>query len=313
MPSIRVLAMSDLHIEFEERWRRQVAHVARQGKPAARPAAQARVDAWAALPPTHPRLGPDLTGVGQVDVVLLAGDIAIGVEAVEYAAEVAAFLGRPVCLTPGNHEFYKLDLQGTLADMRACAAATKGRVALLDQDRADLVVRGYRVAVLGATLWTDYALNGDATLGMLAAAQQLNDHRLIRWSSGDARTFGVAHHFRPQHAQELHRQARAWLTDALPAARRSADVVLVMSHHGVVAEANPPQYRGGPLCPAFASDMAAEVAASCADLWVTGHTHNDLDVTLGKTRLVSRQRGYLGEEAGAENFLTPVFDVRCGM
>ena len=31
-------------------------------------------------------------------------------------------------------------------------------------------------------------------------------------------------------------------------------------------------------------------------LWIHGHTHHDTDVTVGKTRIVSAQRGYPNEK-----------------
>ena len=36
-----------------------------------------------------------------------------------------------------------------------------------------------RVAILGATLWTDYRVNGSEVLSMEIARRLLNDHRLI--------------------------------------------------------------------------------------------------------------------------------------
>jgi predicted phosphodiesterase len=304
---MRVLLMSDLHNEFEPSWRKQVAHVARQGKPQARPAAQALVDDWSRRDAVgHPKFGPSLWDVGAVDLVLLAGDVDLGVAAVEYAAEVAAFLECPVCLVPGNHEFYQRDFQQTLADMRACAAASRGRVHLLDRDRADFVVDGRKVAVLGATLWTDYALFGDVDRSMADAAGMLNDHKLVRWMSGDG-SYGTR--FQPRHALDLHREARAWLADELPKARAEADAVLVATHHAPLADGNPPQFKDSVLAPAFVSDMRAEVEASQADVWAFGHTHWSFDAVVGKTRVVSAQRGYVGQEAGADGFVPLLLEV----
>jgi len=43
--------------------------------------------------------------------------------------------------------------------------------------------------------------------------------------------------------------------------------------------------------------MESEVTALGADLWISGHTHFDHDFVLGRTRLISHQRGYVGSEA----------------
>jgi len=37
------------------------------------------------------------------------------------------------------------------------------------------------------------------------------------------------------------------------------------------------------------------------NLWVFGHTHGNVDITLGETRIVSNQRGYI-PEAPSEGF-----------
>jgi predicted phosphodiesterase len=37
-----------------------------------------------------------------------------------------------------------------------------------------------------------------------------------------------------------------------------------------------------------------------ADLWIFGHTHRAVDVTMGRCRLISNPRGYPGERTGFE-------------
>lgn len=367
---MRIAIASDLHLEFEPRWHRQLVHVARQGKPKERPAAQAKLSAleerakrkgsrrsmariavasdlhiehepewrhqlyevlgrrddsriasWASrfrerMHTTHPEFGPDLSGLGAVDLYVMAGDIDIGTRAVEHAAEAAAYLGCPEVMVPGNHEFYDLEMVSTLADMRAMAASIGGRVHVLDRDRLDLVIDSRKVAVLGATLWTDYALLGvdrqqDA---MRLADERLNDHQLIRfapdgfrWQTALERQQG--RHFRPADALALHRQSRAWLAEETARARAEADVVIVVTHHGPFAEASAPQYRDDPLSGAFVSDLGAEIEAWQPDLWICGHTHFSFERQIGSTRIISAQRGYLGAEPEAADFAPTVVEV----
>jgi predicted phosphodiesterase len=287
---IKLAIASDLHVEFD-----------RAIYEAGKKYGADRLDSHAAIrwchhllereaSVAHPQFGPDLwTAVG-CDLMILAGDIDKGTASVDYAEQVATFCNCPVILVPGNHEYYRLNITSALPAMRERAAATNGKVHLLDEDRLDLELKGRRFAILGATLWTDYCLNGidNKARSMQAIDKGLNDHRLIRFREG---------RFRPMDAFALHRKARDWLRQSGPVARQESDAEIVVTHHAPTPQANAPQYQGGILSPAFASDMEAEVAELGADLWVSGHTHFDHDFMLGRTRMLSHQRGYMGSEA----------------
>ena len=45
------------------------------------------------------------------------------------------------------------------------------------------------------------------------------------------------------------------------------------------------------------------------DLWVFGHTHHDIDQTVGKTRVLSHQRGYVGHEVDFLEFSPAVVEL----
>jgi hypothetical protein len=137
---------------------------------------------------------------------------------------------------------------------------------------------------------------------MATAARGLNDHALILYGRGVS--------FRPEHARENHHRSRRWLGQEIPRARDEADVVIVMTHHSPVPEGNPPQYQGGPFSGAFVSDMRQEILDWEPDVWVWGHTHHSLRSTLGRTLLVSAQRGYIGQEPGAELFKPAVIEIK---
>jgi predicted phosphohydrolase len=290
---VRLAIASDLHVEFE-----------RPGP--SRPGRDwlELVETRRALP-GHPPLGPLLNGVGAVDLLVLAGDIALGVDAVAYAEAAARYLGCPAALVPGNHEYYHGDMAEVAAAMGQAAAATKGRVLLLDDSHADLRIAGRTVRLLGSTLWTDYALfaanDRDAVpYAMLEAASALNDHRAIR--CGEAA-------FSPAEARHRHLATRGWLEHAIATARQQADTVIVVTHHAPTPQGGPAQYRATPLAPAFVSDMEAEVARWAPDLWVHGHTHYSHRTLIGTTPVVAAQRGYVGAEPDAERFHPLVIEL----
>jgi hypothetical protein len=153
------------------------------------------------------------------DVLVLAGDIAKGVDAVERFAHWPV----PVIYVHGNHEAY-----GTLADnIRLRAAGTAVRYL----EREALVVGDVRF--LGCCLWTDYALNGTRGRSMTLAGRMLHDHRVIRIDDGER--------FRPAHALAEHEQALGWLQGQL--AEPFDGCTVVVTHHGVA-----PPKEAGQVC-----------------------------------------------------------------
>lgn len=275
----RIAVASDLHIEFER---------APDGGPDAGPEAASRAGA----PPTG---GPELSPLrGTADLLILTGDIDIGTAGVAWADAAARFLDIPVVYVMGNHEAYHGDLAVELAACRKAAAATEGRVLFLENEA--VTVAGVRV--LGCTLWTDYALDGDRAAGMAAAAAGLADHVLIRLAGRP---------FTPHDALIRHRDSRRWLEDEL--ARGAACPVVVATHHAPVRAAVEPRFAGSALSAAFVSDLSELIAAYAPAAWIWGHTHYSVDTRVGATRCISIQRGYPGEREGDAPFRPAVIAV----
>lgn len=292
--------MSDLHLEFEAAYWKRIHAAARRGDSST--AADAlRVRAELRAEPGHPDQGPDLRRLKAegIDLLLLPGDLHVGIEAIAYAKAAAVYLECGACVCGGNHEAYHGDLAERVSELREAAAWSDGKVKFLEREAA-LDIRARRVIVLGATLWTDYRANGDERTAMIAADRALNDHRLIR--CGDTR-------FTPAQARAIHLATREWFGQAVIRARDEADKVVIMTHHAPIPDANPPQFRGGELAPAFVSDLRQEILEWQPDLWVWGHTHHSMRDRLGRTELASAQRGYLGSEPGAESFAPAVIAI----
>lgn len=217
----------------------------------------------------------DREGVEQTDadIVVLAGDIHHGPEAAEWAAKQAELLDKQVLLIPGNHEFYGKEINSTLALMRQkCEGA---RVHLLE--RNTVVIDDVRF--LGCMLWTDYQATKTKDESMQAAADMMNDHRLIRLSSKT---------FTPADALRLHEESVVWLAEELqkPFGGKTA----VITHHGPTPRCQSKIYPLSNISAAFWSDV--EHLMGGVDLWIYGHTHSNLDSIVGRTRVVSNQCGY---------------------
>jgi predicted phosphodiesterase len=223
---------------------------------------------------------PPTSMKGRGDVVVLAGDVHGRLSrSVEWAAlerlPGGAFEGMEVILVPGNHEFYFFDIDAeALAGRRA---AKETGIHLLDCGEA--VIDGVRF--LGCSLWTDYALYGDAPAAMNAAARGINDHRLITRQGK---------RFAPADALDRHVSEKIWLAGAL--ARKHDGPTVVVTHHCVSRRSVHPKWGKVPISAAFSSNLDGLVEGSGAALWVHGHTHDSFDYMLGGTRVICNPKGY---------------------
>jgi Calcineurin-like phosphoesterase len=231
------------------------------------------------------------------DMAILAGDIAVGVEAVRWALRKNPFAGKPVVFVPGNHEFYNGERTRTLEALRKAAAGTN--VHLLDRD--EVTLNGLRF--LGATLWTDFELDvargTDVTQAMRDAKLGLTDFGgTIRERQADSTS---THRFSPLDAAREHAISRAWLHERLHApVPASVSATVVVTHHAPSARSMDPIYEGSDLNPCFYSELPESFFQSDA-LWVHGHTHSSADYRYHRTRVLANPRGYVRWNGAIEN------------
>ena len=207
------------------------------------------------------------------DVVVLAGDIGVGVGGLRWASE--RFPDRPVIYVPGNHEFYHHDI-ALIDELKAQAA---DHIHVLNDDQ--VVIDGVRF--LGSILWTDFALFGEADkfFAMQQARQQMTDFSIIQ-NNGQR--------FTPEDAIRLHTASRDWLTVML--AEPFDGKTVVVTHHAPSSQSVHPRYANDLLTPAFASKLENLMEGDRAALWIHGHMHESYDYEIYGTRVVCNPRGY---------------------
>lgn len=225
------------------------------------------------------------------DVLVLAGDVDVGLRGVEVAKGWAR--GRPVLYVAGNHEFYGEAIPRHLQKMEAAAEGSGVRF----MENREVVLGGVRY--LGCTLWTDFELFGNRAVSADVARSMMNDFRKIR----------VEPEFRrlsPVDVMAIHGRSLRWLTERLDAPFDGPTVVITHAAPGLRSVA--PMHRHEPLTAAFASDLEWMLDGRAA-LWIHGHTHFCCDYEVGGTRVVANQRGYPGEDTGG---FDPAFVVEVG-
>jgi Icc-related predicted phosphoesterase len=216
------------------------------------------------------------------DVVIIAGDICQGLSrGVRWIAD-QGLNEKPVIYVPGNHEYYGFDFEAERAEGRNESAKHRN-IHVLDHDA--VTING--VNFLGATLWTDYRLFGEAIAdaAMHNAEKAMNDHRVIRYR--DRR-------WRAVDAASEHALSRSWLEEQFD---RPGKTFIVVTHTAPSPESIAARYKDDLVTAAFASNL--EHLVHRASLWVHGHTHVGSDYALGNCRVVNNPRGYaaLGEAA----------------
>ena len=229
-----------------------------------------------------------------VDAVIVAGDIQEGV------AKGLAFLRRhlpppvPILFVMGNHEFYG---HYVVEERRAAIEAAKQNEIILLDD-ATAVLGGVRFT--GATLWTDFCLNGEGAqkTDMAIARERMNDYRRIGLQKWPWKRFT------PDVSLALHRTSRAYLW--LELEKPFAGPSVVVTHHAPHPGSIHTKFERATINPAYVSDQTALIERFRPELWVHGHVHTSFDYRVGATRVVCNPRGYADNDFFAPTWVVEV-------
>ncbi len=216
------------------------------------------------------------------DVMILAGDIIV-LGNNRPLERLLSNSDKPVLYVLGNHEYYtRTPMKEEVNRFRNWLARHYPQVYLL-QDEAVTIDD---IHFFGGTMWTDYC-NGNA-MHMLYARNMMQDYQLIMENEFTKLT--------PDYTAILHKEfvdkPVTWFEEDLPGTR------VVISHHAPVINPHT-RYGKSPLRHAFNSlDMIDIIETYQPALWGYGHTHECDDQRIGKTRVISNQRGYPNEKTG---------------
>jgi predicted phosphodiesterase len=213
----------------------------------------------------------------QTDILVLAGDIAVGPNKLLKALEYFAQFYEHVIYVPGNHEYYNYHIHD-IDDLKSLVPSNvhflnPGHVTINDST-------GEPVLFIGATLWTNFR---NDPLAIQAASSMISDFKLIR-------------KFSPASAVRLYEQHRDYIR-AIYAAREENQKVVVVTHFLPAIECTAPRFQGPNLLNNyFSNDLGEEIADMSNTTWLFGHTHDSVNIQLGDTRLIANPYGYQGHE-----------------
>lgn len=208
------------------------------------------------------------------DVVILAGDIGVGTQGVEWAQ--LNFPNATVIYVPGNHEYHHefKSVSQLFAEMQA-VANSKMHV----MDRGELILGNYRF--LGATLWSDFAIEGEAwtSIAMSEASRRIEDFSRIWAENGVLLT--------PKLARDWHLRDRAWLSFKLKEPFHGETIVI--THFGSASQSLSRLFRHQLTNGWFASDLSSEMGR--CSYWCHGHVHHSVEDTVEGTVLLANPKG----------------------
>lgn len=246
----------------------------------------------------HPdwRADPD----PRADVLVLAGDIgsyqkgsrlteadAFGLS--RFAPGTPGAPWRRVLYVPGNHEYDGLEHAPTRERLRALCE----RLGIVWLDGQTRVLDGVRF--VGTTLWSDFAALGDIPRAMRAADWYLSKNTTRR----DDRPLLAAD------LREMAQDCQRWLRARL--AEPWDGPTVVVTHFAPSLACADPRYGLAPGTAGFCNALDELLAR--ADLWIHGHLHCPIDLTVRGCRIVANPLGYAhkGEQAGFDpRFTVPV-------
>ncbi|MBB3174549.1 putative phosphodiesterase [Endobacter medicaginis] len=256
----------------------------------------------------HLEFGPSHRGFEDnqswADIVVIAGDTDKASKAVAQARRL--FASPDIVIIGGNHEHYgtKKSIDDGIAAMRRQAdelSTPESRIHVLEDDAVIVTVRGTDVRIVGATLWTDFAIFGNARVDSGIVERSLNDYRLIR----RADPVDWRDRLTPGETARRHSTSREFIESQLQTPHAGPTVVL--THHQPSLRCVAPQYLRDPVTAGFASNLDDLIALQPA-LWISGHTHVSHQVRdPGGCLLLGNPAGYEMKGAKLEN---PDFNPR---
>lgn len=208
------------------------------------------------------------------DILILAGDIGyLGDD--NYSKhpfwDWASQNYKQVIVTLGNHEFYKYYDISTLED------GLCGEIRNNIHYYYNSVVRIDNVDIVISTLWSQILLE-DA----YATENCVSDFRRIIYG-GSMLTF--------TEFNTEHRKCLAFLKNAVE--NSSALKRIVVTHHVPSFRLVSSEFKGSKINGAFAAELFDYISESKLDFWIYGHSHRNIDATIGTTKCVSNQLGYV--------------------
>lgn len=193
-----------------------------------------------------------------------------------------------VIFVPGNHEYYKQGTSIDLVDQRIKQLCDQAGCIFLQKNTHTTKLRDDRVVqIAGCTYWSKIRDENKLILSAM-----LNDFQQIISPFSKKLLSCNCYNI-------LHNDHHQWLSKELV---NVPDIVV--THHLVSTRLVHKDYIGSPINDGFASSDLTEKELQIPKLWICGHTHKHMNVTLENgTRLLTNPVGYKDETSNFDRTL----------
>jgi Icc-related predicted phosphoesterase len=272
----------------------------------------------------------ELKNDGNVDMLVLAGDICVVKDLktyMDFFRRVSEEFPR-VLYVMGNHEHYNGDYATTYTHLKE-ALKPFSNIYFLEKDSIE--VNGY--TFVAGTMWTDMNEYNQTSMAIIGA--MMNDFKCVRNSNrytyrkvplylkdenGEYVTDPMGRKvetgmkmketvssFSVDDAYNDHKQFLDYLDGFLS----KKDQLVVVTHHAPSGLSTPSEFAGQyDMNGGYRSHLDHLIEDHPnIKLWIHGHMHDPVDYTIGKTRVFSNPRGYLGYETNAKNFVLKTLEL----
>jgi|688.fasta_scaffold244624_3 predicted phosphohydrolase len=213
------------------------------------------------------------------EILILAGDI-IPFRSIEKANRFFDFISEnfeKAYWLPGNHEYYHGDLKDRSGSFHE---KIRSNIHLIN----NTAVEYQKVRFVFSTLWSAISPGNQWQI-----QQGMSDFQEISFHGNRFTAFEY---------NELHLNSLNFLSSEF---ERVGSKTVVVTHHVPTFMHYPEMYRGSILNEGFASEQFELINRCGAEYWIYGHHHGPVTgFTIGSTRLISNQLGYVSENQHME-------------
>jgi predicted phosphodiesterase len=227
------------------------------------------------------RIKPDI--LPDTDILVLAGDIHTKPESLpKFFRRIQKQKDIPIIYVMGNHEYYGHIFPDVRKEYyKACQEVEN--VYMLE--KAVLFLNNIRF--IGTALYSDLS----NPLEAMAVQQGLTDFRTV--TTQDERFTGYGS-FTAMHWHQEYLQCREFIKNELLREYDDGPTVVV-THFAPSLKLIPDMFKSSNLNAGFYSNCEALIYAGMPDVWIYGHSHSDIDIEIGNTKVVANQAGYRHE------------------
>lgn len=232
----------------------------------------------------HLEFGISDLSFNSADVIVLAGDVNLGVKGIEWIKKTIP--NKPVIYILGNHEYYKGAYPKTLN--KIVETAQNSNISVLENTFVD--IEGIRFH--GATLWTDFSLFGSPMTYGSFCQTQMSDYKLIRRDPSYSKLRSID-------TYKIHQISKNWLKESLENSKGMKNIVV--THHAPSLQSVPQQFKNDPVTSAYASDLEDFIEEHQPLYWIHGHIHTPTRYKIKETEIICNPHGYITEKYNGYN------------